>query len=122
MNKEQFISNMEDIKARRKALDKKYIENRRSDDYKLQNKALTDKSNDIRNTYIEMNKPCNIGDEVNFKSKAGTKITGIVLEFGILQDTGVYITSYKQGSNVKYISVPHSEATVLKKAENEKPV
>jgi len=111
MTKEQFISNIEDIKTRRKLLESKYIKDKKSEGYKSQSKALTDKKNDIRNTYIESNKPCNIGDEVTFKASSGRKITGFVLGFGILQDKGVYITSYKSGSNSKYISIPHGEVT-----------
>jgi hypothetical protein len=69
-------------------------------------KVLEKKKDTLRDYYIEKNKPCNIDDEAQIILGSGRKVQGTVKSFGILKDKMVHVTSYKEGSNVKYITTP----------------
>ena len=63
--------------------------------------------------YIDKNKPCNIDDEVQITLSSGRKVSGTAKTFGILKDKMVHITSYKEGSNMKYITEPTEDVKVI---------
>lgn len=93
MTKEEYLEKLENYKERKKQLDEKL------DLY--------------RTEYIESNKPCNIGDNVNITLNSGRKVSGEVLSFDILKELTVSITSYKEESTVKYITVPHKDVKLI---------
>lgn len=80
-------------------------------------KKLISESNteisEIELDYIEDNKPCNSLDKVEITLSSGRKAVGIALTFGILSGATVCITSYKAGSNTKFITTPHKGVSIL---------
>ena len=81
--------------------------------YKEKIKSIENEKQEMRNIYIEDNAPCNIGDIVKIKLNSGRIAKGEVVSFGILKDSQVCITSYKEDNKNKYITVPHLEVEVL---------
>lgn len=62
----------------------------------------------LRDIYIDSNKPCNVGDEVEIINEAGRKIDGIAGSFAIGPNQEVYVDAVKQsGTKTVYISKPH---------------
>lgn len=84
------------------------IKSVKSDISKL-NKLMTQ----IELDYIEDNKPCDLEDEVEIILGSDRRVKGVVASFGILVDATVCITSYKDGSQTKYITTPHKKVTVI---------
>lgn len=65
---------------------------------------------ELRDEYIEANKPFNKDTEVDFILNSGRKAKGKIHTFGILGDGEVYVTAYRDSNDsdkVKYISVPY---------------
>lgn len=94
MNKAQYQKSVDDQKAI----------------IKLANEAI----NELRNQFIEANKPCEKGEMVEIVLASGRKVSGEAVSFGILQDKEVHITAYKDGAKIKYISVPNKSVVVSK--------
>lgn len=80
-----------------------------NDEIKVQEKL----KETLRDYYIEKNKPCDIDDDVQIILGSGRKVRGLVKSFGILKDKMVHITSYKEGSAVKYITTPTKEVNIM---------
>lgn len=93
MTKEFYLEKLEEVKAKRASLDT-FVER-------------------LKSTYIEKNKPCNIGDYVKITLGSGRVAKGDVVSFGILADKCVHITAYKEGSSVKYITVPTQNVEII---------
>lgn len=93
MKKEQYLDKLEQIK-------KKTAE-------------LQQIKNNIRELYIEYNKPCEIGDHVRITLHSGRIVLGEVKQFSILEDDNVYVTAFKEGSSTKYITKPYQKLDVL---------
>ena len=81
--------------------------------YKEKIKSIEHEKQEMKNIYIEDNAPCNIDDDVEIKLNSGRIVKGKVVSFGILKDSQVCITCYKDGSNNKYITTPHLEVKVI---------
>jgi hypothetical protein len=94
MTKEFYLSKLEEVKVKRENLD-----------------AFTEK---LKTAYIEKNKPCDIGDEVKITLGSGRIDKGVVISFGIFGDKCVHISSYKDGSKTKYITVPTQSVEIIK--------
>lgn len=91
MNKEEYQKELEIIRNQRKALD--------------------EKTDALKESYIEANKPCQIGDQVVITLVSGRVVKGEALKFGILSDRNVHITAFKEatqkgGTSTKYITAP----------------
>ena len=87
--------------------------------YNLEQKKLNEaiklieiQKKELRLRYIEFNKPCNIGDEIEIILYSGRKVKGTCVQFGILSDKQVYVTCYKDKTN-KYISTPYKSLTKI---------
>lgn len=93
MKKEAYLKSREVIKIKEKELSKDLV-------------VLVAK-------YIDANKTFNIDDKVEITLESDRKVSGEIKSYGILKDDGVYITSYKDGSNMKYITTPHQKVTLL---------
>ncbi len=73
---------------------------------------------ELRNEYIETNKPCNIDDHVEIVLASGRIVRGWVREFGILADKKVCITTYSETDadntlKQRYITTPHGKVTII---------
>lgn len=79
-------------------------------------KIMEDNKNTQRDLYIKDNAPCNIDDTVKITLKSGRIAKGQVLSFGILSDSTVCITSYRdiEDNKVKYITTPHLSVVIIK--------
>lgn len=80
---------------------------------KLEKKIIEGKHEEGRKAYIESNKPCDIGDNVEITLNSGRKLEGVVAELGILRDQTVCVTAVNVGGKNAYITVPHKEVKVL---------
>ncbi len=76
-------------------------------------KTANERIADLRTQFIENNKPCNKGDNIEIVLNSGRKVKGEAYDFGILHDKNVHVISYKSNSKTKYISVPNQSVTVL---------
>jgi hypothetical protein len=83
------------------------------EEIKEKKKGLTALENEVRETYIEANKPFPIDTEVKITFESGRTDTGLIKSFGILHDKEVYVTSYKSGAKMKYISTPYNKIEKL---------
>lgn len=80
------------------------------EEYNAQRKKFQEDIVNLRESYIELNKPCNIDEIVEITRRDGSKIVGQAKSFGILEDGLVYVTSLAVGkSKKKYISKPYKE-------------
>lgn len=94
MTKEQYFKEIEDLKE--------VIKNAE--------KAKTE----LRDKYIEANKPFEKGTPVKIVLNSGRVVTGEVHGYGILHGGGVYVTAYKTDKNkLAYISVPYQNIEKL---------
>jgi hypothetical protein len=76
-------------------------------------KNLEEAKEGLKVQYINDNKPCNLKDVVKIKLNSGRIAKGEVVSFGILKDSTVCITCYKESGKNKYITVPHLEVEVV---------
>jgi hypothetical protein len=93
MTKEFYLEKLEEVKVKRASLD-----------------AFVDR---LKTSYIEKNKPCNIGDYVRITLGSGRVVKGDVVSFGILSDKGVHISAYKEGSSTRFITVPTQNVEII---------
>ena len=94
MTKEQYFKEIENLKE--------VIKNAE--------KAKTE----LRDKYIEANKPFEKGTYVKIVLNSGRVVTGEVHGYGILHGGGVYVTAYKTDKNkLAYISVPYKSIEAL---------
>lgn len=94
MTKEQYFKEIEDLKE--------VIKNAE--------KAKTE----LRDKYIEANKPFEKGTHVKIVLNSGRVVTVEVHGYGILHGGGVYVTAYKTDKNkLAYISVPYKSIEAL---------
>ena len=88
MKKEQYLKELEGLKE--------VIKNAE--------KAKTE----LRDKYIEANKPFEKGTNVRIILDSGRVVTGEVHGYGILHGGGVYVTAYKTDKNkLAYVSIPY---------------
>lgn len=80
---------------------------------KISIKEKTEAIEALKESYKELNKPCNVGDNVKITLASGRVVKGEAKAFGILNDKQVYVTSYKDVSTLKYITVPYQTIEVL---------
>jgi hypothetical protein len=86
---------------------------------KEQEKNLVEMRNKLREDYIQANKPCNVGDEVEVLFHSGRKAHGIAKDFAIFHDKNVYLSAYsviengKEKSKIAYISAPYESIRVI---------
>jgi len=75
---------------------------------------LTKQENEAREAYIQSNKPCEIGQNVQVINYAGRKIEGTAKGFSIGNDLEVYVDaiSPSKGSTI-YLSKPHKSIKLL---------
>ena len=73
--------------------------------------SLTKELKVLRDSYIDSNKPCNIGDSVEIINEAGRKIEGIASSFSIGSNQEVYVDAVKENGMV-YISKPHKSIKI----------
>ena len=93
-------------------MDKQEYKNR-VEEQKAIIKTANERINELRDQFIEYNKPCSEGDAVEIVLKSGRKAKGEAVSFGILQDKNVHVTAYRSNSTIKYISVPNQSVTKL---------
>jgi hypothetical protein len=74
---------------------------------------LEETKEQIKQEYVEMNRPCELDRMVEIELGSGRKVTGIVKKFGILGDKEVCVTAYQVGTGMKYITTPHKGIKVL---------
>lgn len=95
MDKEIYLSCLEEIK--------KEIAN------------LEKKKSELRDAYITACKPCEVDDLVEIVRHSGLKTTGQAKTFRILQDGNVYVDSVNVGASKKiYFSQPYESLKVIK--------
>jgi hypothetical protein len=95
MNKQTYISSLENIK--------------------LEIQKLEEQKAQLRNAYIQSNKPCEVDQLVEIIKSNGKKITGVAKTFRILQDGNVYVDSINVGTTKKvYFSQPYKSIKVLR--------
>lgn len=95
MDKEIYLSCLEEIK--------KEIAN------------LEKKKSELRDAYITACKPCEVDDLVEIVRHSGLKTTGQAKTFRILQDGDVYVDSVNVGASKKvYFSQPYKSLKVIK--------
>lgn len=68
---------------------------------------------DVRDQYIEANKPFDKDVEVEITLYSGRKVKGSIHTYGILGDGNVHITAYKSDGKLKYISAPNQNVIRL---------
>jgi hypothetical protein len=91
------------------------------EDYQNAKKKITEEQSnlvkqlsELRNKYIESNKPCEIGQNVQVINYADRKIEGTVKGFSIGNNLEVYVDaiSPSKGSTI-YLSKPHKSIKLL---------
>jgi len=68
---------------------------------------------EIIDQYINTCKPCEKDQFVSITLSSGRVVSGNAKSFGILSDGNVYLTSYKDGSKMKYITTPYQSIEIL---------
>jgi hypothetical protein len=95
MDKETYLSSLEEIKKQIAELEKK--------------------KSDLRDAYISACKPCEVDDLVEITRHSGLKTTGQAKTFRILQDGNVYVESVNVGTSKKiYFSQPYESLKIVK--------
>lgn len=81
------------------------------------NKAINSQLKDLNSEYLNVNKPCDIGDIVNMVLNSGRKVRNAeIVELGILHDGMIHPTAYKIGSKTMFITVPIQSIEVVLKS------
>ena len=91
----------------------KYLE--RIEFFKQKQKELNEIKAKLRESYIQANRPCNIGDTVKIISSGGKEYIGEVVSFALF-DTVVFIDCIKSGNNKAYQTKPQKSVEVISKA------
>jgi hypothetical protein len=91
----------------------KYLE--RIEFFKQKQKELNELKAKLRESYIQANRPCNIGDTVKIISFGGKEYIGEVVSFALF-DTQVFIDCIKSGSTKAYQTKPQKSIEVISKA------
>lgn len=70
---------------------------------------------ELRENYIEANKPFSIGTNIKMMLFSGRIVDGIILSLDISKDKQVYVTSYKcnKDNKVKYCTVPQQKYKLM---------
>lgn len=74
---------------------------------------LEETQKQIRDEYIEMNRPCQVDDTVEIVLRSGRKVTGLAKQFGILSDKEVCVTGYSESGKMKYITTPYQSIKIV---------
>lgn len=69
----------------------------------------------LRNDYLEANKPFPIGTNIKMMFTSGRIVDGIILTLGISVDKQVYVTSYKcnKDKKTKYCTIPQQKYKLM---------
>ena len=117
MLKESYLSKTESLRSDLKELDKIIFTLKKEDPEAIKmkevRKTIQDDINTIIKKYIESNKPCDQNTKVEITLNSGRKVVGEAVQFGVLRDGNVHITTYKQGNHFKYITSPTQNVKTL---------
>jgi len=74
----------------------------------------TSRLDSLRSEFIELNKPCNIGDSIEVITHGDRKVKGIAHSFSINSTSDVYVSSIKplKGAIV-YLSIAHKSIKII---------
>jgi hypothetical protein len=78
------------------------------------NSKLTKKKSELRDLFIESNKPCNIDDNIKVVTSGGRILRGQAKAFSVNQHKEVFVSAIKpHESTIIYLSVAHKSIELL---------
>lgn len=84
-----------------------------AEERKKKREVLLEKYEQLKLDYIKANQPCPTDAHVKIIDWFGRKLQGVAKELK-LWDGKVYISAFKDGSQMRYLSKPHGKVEVIK--------